>query len=208
MVRRTPTVVSGSWAPLHSSLLLPHSSAGKRLRHPHGPGTTLPLRGQRDHDLFPCPESRADCRPESLDTFWWRLGSTRRPALSSPFRFAPVDLPPRPVLCSSRSRRCEIRQAPALGPNAISHGIPPSYRDLPVSSWMHRITMSLLDGFFPGPEKPSTRRSLTETSHWHVEEADFFRVFPAFPAFAPAGSLLGLAEGAWPRVVTAFLDRA
>ncbi len=48
--------------------------------------------------------------------------------------------------------------------------------------------------------RPSRRRAayLMDGLHWVVRGADVYRAFGALLSLAPAGSLLGLADGAWP----------
>jgi hypothetical protein len=51
------------------------------------------------------------------------------------------------------------------------------------------------------------RRSVTDGRHWHVHDvAEFSRLFEALPYFAPRGSILGLADGAWPPALQRFLN--
>ena len=51
------------------------------------------------------------------------------------------------------------------------------------------------------------RVSVTDSRHWHVHDVtEFSRLFEALPQFVPRGSVLGLAEGAWPPDLERFLS--
>jgi len=64
--------------------------------------------------------------------------------------------------------------------------------------------MTLFGRIRRGRDDRRGRKSLVADPHWHVHGADFYRVFTALPKLTPAGSLLGLAEGAWRQDVREF----
>jgi len=68
------------------------------------------------------------------------------------------------------------------------------------------LIRTLLDRFRLKQDKGETPCYLSESSHWHIDSADFYRAFQAFSDVVPTGSVLGIAEGAWPPAVRAFLD--
>lgn len=66
--------------------------------------------------------------------------------------------------------------------------------------------MGFLDHFRARHSGGAKRRSIADNAHWEVLRVDFCRALGALPELAPAGSLLGLAEGAWPADVRDNLD--
>ena len=52
-----------------------------------------------------------------------------------------------------------------------------------------------------------TDRSVFQSDHWLVRDADLYRAIPAFSAFLPDHSLIGLSEGSPPRALRDFIAK-
>ena len=64
----------------------------------------------------------------------------------------------------------------------------------------------MLQRFFSRRKVGPTPVSLTNSAHWDIHGADFYRAIRALPEILTPGSVLGLADGAWSSHLRSFLD--